>query len=226
VARAYNWGNYVREYKRLPPDNTAAEKYVGRYRNGSDGRIIITHEGDKLLFKFIRNDKADELNRITDSTYVLGNTPAVIQFKQLPDGSLDLVISEDRRIAGSHLKVADNEMVPYEYLIKGEFDNALRGYEALLKADPNDNSIEEEQLNWQGYSQLEQGNKKLALDIFKINTILYPNSSNAYDSYGDAQKANDDKKGAIESYKKALKLNPKSEGTAKKLKELEGDPKK
>jgi CubicO group peptidase (beta-lactamase class C family) len=226
VARAYNWGNYVKEYKKLSPDNAAAEKAVGRYRNGSDGRITVTREGDKLLFKFIRSDRPDELTRVSDSTYVLGQSRGLVQFKERPGDPLDLVITGDRRHAGSHPKVDDNEVVPYEYLIKGDFDNAVKGYQALLKANPKDHAIDEAELNFQGYTQLENGNKKLALDIFRVNTILYPNSSNVYDSYGDAQRANDDNKGAVDSYKKALKLNPGSEGTSKKLTELENVSKK
>ena len=220
VARAYKWDNYVAEYKRLPTDKNVIEKVVGRYRNGTDGRITIIDGGDKLLFKFIRSDNADELTAVTDSTYVLGRTSALVQFKDLPGGGKELVILNDRRLAGSHPRVDDNEMIPYEYLLKGDFDNALRGYQALMKADPKDLSIEEESLNSQGYYHLEKGNKKLALDLFRINTILYPNSFNVYDSYGDAQKANDDKKGAIDSYKKALKINPKSEETRKKLEDI------
>jgi CubicO group peptidase (beta-lactamase class C family) len=188
VARAYQWDNYVPEYKKLALDNAIVEKFVGRYRNGTDGRITVTHEGDKLLFKFIRNDEPSELNRVSDSTYVLGNSRGVVQFKDLPGGQLDLVISGDQRHAGSHPKVSDNEMVPYEYLIKGDFDNALRGYQALLKAEPKDHSIEEEQLSFQGHVQSEKGNDELALDIFRINSILYPNSGKAKKELEDVSK--------------------------------------
>jgi CubicO group peptidase (beta-lactamase class C family) len=226
VARAYNWDHFVPEYRKLPIDNSTAEKFVGRYRNGTDGRITVTHEGDKLFFKFIRNDDPEELRRVTDSTYVIGNSRALVQFKEMPGQPLDLVILDDRNHAGSHPKVDDSEVVPYEYLIKGDFDNALRGYQGLLKANPNDHAAAEEELNSQGYTQLEKGNNKLALDIFRINTILYPGSFNVYDSYGDAQKANGDSKGAVDSYRKALKLNPGSDASAKKLKELENVSKK
>ncbi len=195
------------------------EKVVGRYRNGTDGRITISNDGDKLFFKYIRRDKADELIRVSDSTYVIGNSRALVQFKELPGQPLDLVILNDRQHDGGHIRVEDNEIIPYEYLIKGDFENAVRGYEALKRTDPKDPSIIESNLNDQGYQLLEK-DKKLALNIFRVNTILYPNSFNVYDSYGDAQNADGDTKGAIESYKIALKLNPKSEETAKKLKDI------
>ncbi|MEI9920316.1 MAG: serine hydrolase [Bacteroidota bacterium] len=219
VARAYGWDNYVPVFKKQSANKTKVDKVVGRYRNGTDGRITVSNEGDQLFFKYIRRDKADELTPVSDSTFIIGRSRALVQFKETEGKPIDLVITNDGQHGGSHLRADEKEMTPYEYLIKGEFDNAQKGYEALKKADPNDGSVNEDNLNSQGYQQLEK-NKKLALDLFRINTILYPNSFNVYDSYGDAQQANGDTKGAIESYKKALKLNPKSEETARKLKDI------
>ena len=179
VARAYSWDNYVLQYKQLSIDNAVAETFVGRYRNGSDGRITVTHEGNKLMLKFIRVEKPEELRRITDSTYVMGGSPDIVQFKEAPGKPMDLVIFDGTNPPETHPKVPDSEMVPYEYLLKGDFEKALHGYEALLKTDANDRSVAEERLSSQGHYHLEKGNTKVAYDLFKINTILYPNSENA-----------------------------------------------
>jgi CubicO group peptidase (beta-lactamase class C family) len=175
AAITYSWENYLPTYKKLAIDTTVFKRIVGRYRNGSDGRITISNDGDKLFFKFIRNDDPEQLFQISDSTYVLKNTNAVIQFKKLPDGQIDLVISKDKRHAGSHLKVGDKEFVPYEYLLAGDFNNAVKGYQALMKADANDNSVDWDNLDNQAHRQQEQGNDKLAQDLFRINSILHAN---------------------------------------------------
>jgi tetratricopeptide (TPR) repeat protein len=54
------------------------------------------------------------------------------------------------------------------------------------------------------------GNKKYdeAISLFRKNVKDYPNSWNTYDSLGEALAAKGDKKGAIESYSKALSMAP------------------
>jgi CubicO group peptidase (beta-lactamase class C family) len=219
VARVYAWDNYTTNYNKMPIDPLLFSSITGRYSNGGDGLISITREGDKLFFKNLRADSPTELFRITDSTYLTmyENTP--MQFKPGPDGSVKMIRYADRAI--THDKLKDDEKVPYEYLLEGEYRKALKGYKDLKKKDPNDNSVSEDNLNSQGYRQLEAGNNDLARNIFKINVELYPDSFNVYDSYADACRKSGDNKEAIANYKKALKINPKNEDSARKLAELE-----
>jgi predicted alpha/beta superfamily hydrolase len=65
-----------------------------------------------------------------------------------------------------------------------------------------------------GYRMLRsrnENNKSKALEFFILNTQNFPNSSNAFDSLSEAYEVSGNKKKAIESYKKALELNTKSE---------------
>jgi predicted alpha/beta superfamily hydrolase len=64
-----------------------------------------------------------------------------------------------------------------------------------------------------GYRMLRSSNENetsKALEFFILNTENFPNSCNAYDSMGVAYEVLGNKKKAIENYKKALVLNPKS----------------
>ncbi len=62
-------------------------------------------------------------------------------------------------------------------------------------------------INTLGYEYLLNLNKpKLALYILKSNTILYPNSPNVFDSYGEALKVNGDLNASLKNYQKALNL--------------------
>jgi tetratricopeptide (TPR) repeat protein len=72
-----------------------------------------------------------------------------------------------------------------------------------------------------GYQLMNQGEKEEALKIFKLNTELYPNGFNAFDSYGECLLALGDKENAIKAYKKSLQLNPKNKNAEKVLSEIE-----
>ena len=66
-----------------------------------------------------------------------------------------------------------------------------------------------ENLNILGYNILEtKKNAELAVALFKLNTELFPNEGNLWDSLGEGYLANDQKEEAIKSYKKALELRP------------------
>ena len=73
------------------------------------------------------------------------------------------------------------------------------------------NETAEIDLNTAGYSLLNQNRIKDAIDIFKKNVELYPESSNVYDSLGEAYMKNGDKELSIENYKMSLKLDPGNE---------------
>lgn len=59
-----------------------------------------------------------------------------------------------------------------------------------------------------------------ALETFRFNTELFPDSWNVYDSYGEILLKMDQKEEAIKMYKKSLELNPQNESGRKILAEL------
>ena len=75
-------------------------------------------------------------------------------------------------------------------------------------------------LNFAGYDLLSAIKINDAIDVFKMNVKLFPNSFNTYDSLGDAFAAAGNKKLAIENYEHSLKLNPKNEEGAQKMAKL------
>ena len=60
-----------------------------------------------------------------------------------------------------------------------------------------------------------------AIKTFQLNVEQFPESSNVYDSLGEAYMNNGDKKLAIKNYKKSLKLNPDNNNATEMLKKLE-----
>ena len=62
-----------------------------------------------------------------------------------------------------------------------------------------------------------------ALAIFKINTVEFPESSNVYDSYGEALKEKGDIENAIKNYRKSVELNPGNQNAIDILKKMGDD---
>jgi CubicO group peptidase (beta-lactamase class C family) len=93
----------------------------------------------------------------------------------------------------------------------------LAGREKLAKAE----TLAETQMNRLGYWLLQGKRTKEAIEVFKQNVADYPESSNVYDSLGEAYMVNGDRELAIKNYKRALELDPKNSNAVQMLKKLE-----
>ncbi len=90
---------------------------------------------------------------------------------------------------------------------------------AVYKSAYEQESVENT-MNNTGYKLLNQGNLKEAIDVFKLNVILYPKSANAYDSLAEAYMKNGDKALAKENYQKSFELDPNNDNAIQMLKKL------
>jgi len=69
------------------------------------------------------------------------------------------------------------------------------------------NLFEEWNINILGYDYLmEHNSPKIAESIFRANTILYPNSANAFDSYAESLMLNGDLEASLKNYQKAVDI--------------------
>jgi tetratricopeptide (TPR) repeat protein len=105
--------------------------------------------------------------------------------------------------------------VPSEDLEAGHVDEALAGYRKLKAANPSDPAVAETRFNGMGYGYLQRGETAKAIAVFRLNTELYPESANTYDSLAEATEASGDKAGAVAMYKKALEVAGQGKGSAK-----------
>jgi hypothetical protein len=99
-------------------------------------------------------------------------------------------------------------------------DAAANQYHDLKAAGAATYNFDEAELNALGYQLL--GSKKVrdAVRILQLNVEAYPQSSNVYDSLGEAYMDDGDKPRAIANYQKSLQLNPKNGGAVKMLQKL------
>ena len=79
----------------------------------------------------------------------------------------------------------------------------------------------ERDLNRWGYSLITENKLQAALKLFELNTILYPESFNVWDSYGEALLIQGDKAKAKSMYEKSLNLNPDNENAKEVLRKIE-----
>lgn len=76
-------------------------------------------------------------------------------------------------------------------------------------------------LNALGYAYLYEANDvDKAIELFKLNTELFPNIANCWDSYGEALAKSDKEEEAIKAYEKALTIRPNLESAKNALKDL------
>lgn len=80
--------------------------------------------------------------------------------------------------------------------------------------------IPESTYNRLGYNLMNQQKYNEAIEIFKLNVKLHPNSWNVYDSLGEAYMRAGNKELAIHNYKKSLELNPQNDNAIGMLNNL------
>ncbi|MDW3195226.1 MAG: serine hydrolase [Cytophagales bacterium] len=222
VARTYGWDDYVPEHTKVPIDQTLADEITGRYQ-ASNSIVEVYQENDQLFFKNILDVNAQELIKVSDNLFARRTANRLIQFNPGTENETATLVSKDRydeSFATTLVKKDQGDKSPVEYLLDGDLDGALEAYSTLQDADPDHPMIEEEYIDDIGFDFYHSDRKKLAQNTFKVNTMLYPESSRVYHSYARACKDLGDTDLAIENFSKSLELNPENNLAAHELEEL------
>ncbi len=98
----------------------------------------------------------------------------------------------------------------------------LAQYRDLREKHSDTYALSEGEMNVAGYTLLQNGSVKEAIEVFKLNVEAFPKSFNVYDSLGEAFMVNGDKELAIKNYQKSLELNPNNANAVKMLEKLQG----
>ncbi len=80
----------------------------------------------------------------------------------------------------------------------------------------------EHSINRAGYELMQSGKRQEAIELFKVNVRLYPESWNVYDSLGEAYADAGETALAIQNYEKSVQLNPQNETGKAALAKLKG----
>ena len=140
----------------------------------------------------------------------------VVGGKYLAKSSLDEMLAKIETLA--------NQISIAETLLKAinekGIQSAIEQYRDLRATLPDAYDFSERELNSLGYQLLQMKKIKEAIEVFKLNMEVYPQSYSVYDSLAEAYMSSGDKKLAIRNYEKSLELNPKNSNAAEELKKL------
>ena len=121
------------------------------------------------------------------------------------------------------LKKYLNESAVYEVekaIINSGINAGIAKFQALKSDNQNTFKFSENDFNNLGYNLINRGDIDAAVEVFKMNVEMYPESANAYDSLGEAYMKAGNKKNAIINFKKSLELDPQNENAKEILNEL------
>jgi CubicO group peptidase (beta-lactamase class C family) len=105
-------------------------------------------------------------------------------------------------------------------LMKRGFEHLAEAVNELKRTDATFHLAEGDVNAW-GYRLLGEDYTKQAIDVFKLNTSLYPQSANTYDSLAEGYDLAGETALAVRYYKRSLELNPKNTHAIEQLEQLE-----
>ena len=236
VAREYGWDEFLpAPYEVIALDASKLNDFVGRYQINSDRVVNIKLEDGKLV-AYPTGERNFEMIPIAETTFIRREVPMKFNFVRPTttgavsgNGNAASTVAASIQVLGpgnnkgEAKRLGEDTFVPFEYLLAGKLEQAMEGYRKLKQEQPNNPMVAEQRLNNVGYAFMRQKKVAEAIAVFKVNTELYPNSFNTYDSLAEAYMNNGDKELAIVNYKKSLELNPKNENGASMLKKLEAE---
>ncbi len=199
------------------------------------GTVAIGKRADLLLLN------ANPLSDIHSSSnisgvMIRGRWIAEPQLKRLLDRVPAAYLNEERRVesdlkdrpAGAVKYLSENDpfggltgWVLKERVLKTKVQEVDRVLSKLRNSFPESGLIREDTLNSLGYGLARMSDKARALEVFKLNSTLYPKSVNVWDSLGEMYESSGNNPAAIESYLRGLQLDPSNKRLLAKLRKLE-----
>jgi tetratricopeptide (TPR) repeat protein len=207
-----------------PANNSVfIEQNTGRFLYNSDEVVEVYFEEGILLLNWRGAERIKPM-KIDDTTFYIKEMNEKIQFLTNPeDGKQYMVLvpkNEEDTLVFNFRKLEDKEKIPEEFLEEQNYEAAMKGYLDIQQKDSLDSAINERDFNSLGYSALRENNYEKAIEIFKINVALYPDSPNVYDSLGEAYFNSGDTISSIANYKRSLELDSGNRRAKERLEEM------
>jgi CubicO group peptidase (beta-lactamase class C family) len=203
IAVEYGWPHYVADpVDVVALDAAALAPLEGAYRVNADRIARIRAEGGHLVLRTPFQPDA-ELLPVSPTTFVRTDEDERYTFTRTPDGVQMKVDPPDWPTAK---RVADGETVPLDDAAAGRVEAAAKRYrEARASANGDDVEVfSEDRLNLIGVQALWRGDPASAIRIFRVNVALSPDSTNVYDSLGEAYLRSGDRRRAVEAFRQSL----------------------
>lgn len=190
---AYGWGSRI-----LPAGEPGAGERIHAHAGGVNGfsTFILRVPNSKKTIILLNNFHNDGLSQIAFNlrNILFGKEPTPPKRSILDDMSTTL--------ASKGIAVAVGQ------------------FRELKATQPNEYDFGEQRLNEFGYQLMGEGRINEAIEVLKLNTEIYPEWGNGYDSLAEAYATAGNVELAIANYEKALKLDPKNANAEAQLKTL------
>jgi hypothetical protein len=172
--------------------------------------------------------KIDNLLKSRNQLYIaLGNEPA---YHESLNKYTALLKEKAKTLKWDYqiFNTEDHNSIPVITLLEGlkyvysdfqlNMETAMQGINAILNHNALIESkydyitdIPENTLNIIGYRLMQNGHNDKAIEVFKYNVKLYPNSANVYDSLAEVLEISGKTKEAVKNYKIAVKIGKKTD---------------
>ncbi|MEN5057497.1 serine hydrolase [Sphingobacterium kitahiroshimense] len=222
VALVYHWPNYIAATNQiLPLSQQDLNAHLGSYKFEKYGFIKVYKENGKLMT--VRNvDAPVELIKVGENKFAMRDWNFKVSFDMdSSSGKKELVQTlADKTVRSKSPQIGSDETVPLALILEGHFEKGVKAYQKAKQEDSQHEQLSEGFLNGTGYELLHQKKNAQAIAFFSINTILYPESENVYDSLAEAYLKDGQKEKAKQNYLKVLEINTKNEKARKILETL------
>lgn len=221
IAQEYQWEDYLpKALDVISVDSKKLDEYAGRFLVNPDRALKVTSEKGKLYGEPTQSPKF-ELLAISETEFARADANVRYAFVRNASGKVDKVQIRFDGGESTAPRVSDDVIIPIELLMAGKIDEAIEAYKKIKAEKPDNPAVAEARLNDIGYGLLRQNKVSEAIGVFRVNVVLYPQSSNVYDSLGEAYAVKGDKERAIANYRRSLELDPKNKNAVEQLKRLE-----
>jgi len=149
-----------------------------------------------------------------DITIVIQNNAGGAPLRAMTEGILNVIY--DRSIIFAKKRIEDQL---YSKLRQDGIEAAIKSYMLLQESNKG---FSERGLNYFGYQLMEVGKLSAAIAFFELNIKQHPESSNAFDSLGEAYLANNDFKKALTAYEKSLSLDEGNKNASEAIDKING----
>ena len=193
-------------------DNGDTKAYVVAFSKQKTGMVMFANSanGLSIVNEVVDNALGGQHPSLAWVNIERYNSPARLMFKAILKSDAETVLSEYRK---GHQEVGSP---------KGMGDASTNGSNERTLDQSQGSRLTEAQMNRLGYQLLGLKRVKDAIEVFKQNTVDFPEAFNTWDSLAEGFMASGDKESAIKYYKKSLELNPDNSNAVQKLKELSG----
>ena len=195
-------------------DLTAGEVefFSGNYKMEFDKSIKIFSKNNKLVYKTIYGG-LKQLNYVGNNILIDESRTVKIEFKK-DSGKLYMNGNIIERL--NH-----GENLPSDYIEANDIEQAVKCYQELMEKDSDMKNWLENNLNNVGYNCISGNDYNTSIAFLKISSILFPESTNSWDSLGEVYFFDKQYELSIKAMKKSLECNPNNQNAVKFISDAE-----